>query len=201
MLTSPNLKVLGVRIDCSLTLETLCVLYCATCLGDRLQSHVRDAISVVLCHVSRGIDILMVNGVISDTTVLLRCYSAFIFRDYVYCYNVWETGLWCMPAVSFTFLTVWWMRLLGFVQIRVLCLWITVAELCKLYKVLKNSKPCQLPIACRKLRLNLAAVAAHPYEYEVPKCRTSQATRCSLPIGMYNDITCVAFDVGMLNWF
>ena len=73
MLSSPSLDILGVRFDCKLTFE----------------SHVRGVVSRVLQRI--GI-IRMVNGVYADTSVLLRCYYAFILPILEYCSPVWGSA-------------------------------------------------------------------------------------------------------------
>ena len=73
ILSSPSLDILGVRFDCKLTFE----------------SHVRGVVS----RVSQRIGILrMVNGVHANTSVLLRCYYAFILPILEYCSPVWGSA-------------------------------------------------------------------------------------------------------------
>ena len=67
---TPNLDILGVKFDSKLTLE------------DRVRGIVR--------RVSQRIDILRLAKVIFvDTSVLLRCYFAFVLPILVYCSPVW----------------------------------------------------------------------------------------------------------------
>ena len=73
ILSNPSLDILGVRFDCGLTFE----------------SHVRGVVS----RVSQRIGILrMVNGVYADTSVLRRCYYAFILSILEYCSPVWGSA-------------------------------------------------------------------------------------------------------------
>ena len=55
--------------------------------------------------------------------------------------------------------------------------------------------------ACEKIAHYHAAVAAHPYEFEVPSCRKLQFTRCCLIVQacMLNDLVCYVFDSGTLQ--
>ena len=75
-----------------------------------------------------------------------------------------------------------------------------------LYKIHSNPKHClygELPPACQRVRHTRAAAVAHPYEREVPKCRTSQFGRCFLPahVRMWNDLPSFVFDSGTLSGF
>ena len=121
ILFNHSLDILGVRFDCKLTFD----------------SHVSGVVS----RVSQRIGILrMVNGVYADTSVLLRCYYAFILPILEYCSPVW--GL--LPAVTFGFWTVRFMQSLGSVLIRFLSLLITAASLlgcvcCTKFTAIRNT--------------------------------------------------------------
>ena len=67
-----------------------------------------------------------------------------------------------------------------------------VVGLSMLYKVNSNSIHClfiELPSASTRIRHTRAAVA-HPLEFEVSRCRTSQFARCFLPaqVRLWNDL-------------
>ena len=73
---SPNLVIRGVKFDSSLTFE--------------------DLVRSIISRVSQTIGILMlVKRVIVDTSVLLRCYYAFIFPILEYCSAVWGSAAEC----------------------------------------------------------------------------------------------------------
>ena len=81
-----------------------------------------------------------------------------------------------------------------------------VAALCMLYKVNLNSNHClfsELPFASVKVGHTRAAAVAHPFEFEVSRCRTSQFARCFLPpqIRVWNDLPYTVFDTGTLDGF
>ena len=56
-----------------------------------------------------------------------------------------------------------------------------------------------------RVRHTRAATAAHPFEFEVSRCRTSQFARCFLPAQvqnlMWNDHPYTVFDTRMLDGF
>ena len=75
-----------------------------------------------------------------------------------------------------------------------------------LHKVNSNSNHClfsELPSASTRVRLTRAAAAAHPLEFEVPRCRMSQFERSFLPAQarMWNDLPYTVFDTGTLDGF
>ena len=75
-----------------------------------------------------------------------------------------------------------------------------------LYKVTSNSNHClfsELPSASTRVRHSRAAAAAHPLEFEVSRCRTSQCARSFLPaqVRMRNDLPYSVFDTGTLDGF
>ena len=72
----PNLDILCVKYDCRLTFE----------------DHVRG----IVCLVSQRIGIFrLVMRVFVDTSVLLRCYYAFVFQILEYCSPVWRSAAEC----------------------------------------------------------------------------------------------------------
>ena len=74
-----------------------------------------------------------------------------------------------------------------------------------LYKVNSNWNDClfsELPSAAVRVRHTRAAAAAHPLEFEVSRCRTSQFARCFLPANrVWNDLPYNVFDNGTLDEF
>ena len=73
---TPNLDILGVKFDWKLTFE----------------DHGRGIIS----RVSQRIGILrLVKRIFVDTSVLLRCYFAFVLPIFEYCFPVWESATEC----------------------------------------------------------------------------------------------------------
>ena len=81
-----------------------------------------------------------------------------------------------------------------------------VASLCMAYKVNWNSNHClysELPSVSVRVRQNRAAAAAHPLEFEVSRCRTSQFARCflSAQARVWNDLPCTLFDTRTLDGF
>ena len=80
------------------------------------------------------------------------------------------------------------------------------APLCMLNQVNSNSNHClfsELPSASARVRHTRAAAAAHPLEFEVWRCRTSQFARCFLPAQtrVWNDLPYTSFDTGTLDGF
>ena len=72
-----------------------------------------------------------------------------------------------------------------------------------LYKVNSNSNHClfsELPSASATVRHSLAAAAAHPYEFEVSRCRASLFARCFLPAQTRgrNDLPYTVIETGTL---
>ena len=87
-----------------------------------------------------------------------------------------------------------------------LCLLRRVAAVCMLHKVNSNSNHCLIsdrPSASVRVRHTRAAAAAHPLEFEVSRCITSQFARCFLPAQtrVWNDIYYTVFDTGTLDGF
>ena len=75
-----------------------------------------------------------------------------------------------------------------------------------LYKVNLNFNHCLfngLPSVSSRVRQTRATAAAHPLEFEVSRCRTSQFARSFLPaqIRMWNDLPYTEFDSGTLEGF
>ena len=88
-----------------------------------------------------------------------------------------------------------------------LCHWRHVTALSMLHKVNLNLNHClfrDLPSASVRVQhTQQVAVAAHPLEFEVSRCRTSQFARCVLPAKtcVWNDLPYTAFDTGTLDEF
>ena len=151
---SPNLDISCVKFDNKLTFE----------------DHVRG----IICRVHRRIGILrLVKRVFVDTSMLLRCYSAFVLI-FMYCSPVW--GL--LLNVIFSFSSSWCIRRPGFALIGVTC-----RCQCMVYEVNSNANHCMFS--------------------ELSRCRTSQFARCFLPAQarMRNNLTYAVFDTGTLYVF
>ena len=81
-----------------------------------------------------------------------------------------------------------------------------VAALCMLYKVNSNSIHClfrELLSSSVRVLHTRAAAAAHPLEFEVSRCRTSQFARCFVPAQtrLWDDLPYTLFDTGTLDGF
>ena len=75
-----------------------------------------------------------------------------------------------------------------------------------LYNVNSNSNYClfiELPSASDRVRQTRPAAAAHPLEFEVSRCTTSQFARCFLPAQtrVWNDFPDTVLDTGTLDGF
>ena len=165
-------------------------------------SHVRG----VLSRVSQRIGVLrMVNGVYADTSVLLRCYYAFILHILEYCSPVWRSAASShLRLLDRQIHAVF--RLCPDQILKPLNHRRCIAGMCMLYKIHSNPKHClygELPPACQRVRHTRAAAAAHSCELEVPRCRTSQFGRCFLPahVRMWNDLPSSVFDFCTLSGF
>ena len=168
----PNLDILGVKID-KLTFE----------------DHVRGIVS----RVSQRIGILrLVKRIFVDTSVLLRCYFAYLSP------NPWSIVRRCggqLLNVTFSFLSERCIRWPGFVPIRISCrcaidvVWQGLVCFTRLIRtpIILFS---ELPSAPTRVRHIRAAAAAHPLEFELSRCRTSQFARSFLPaqVLLWNDL-------------
>ena len=160
----------------------------------------------VVSRVSQRIGILrMVNGVYADTSVLLRCYYAFILPILEYCSPVWGSAASShLPVLDRQIHAV--SRLCPDQILKPLNHHRYVARKCMLYKIHSNPKHClygELPQACQRVRHTRDEAVAHPCELEVPRCRTSQFGRCFQPahVRMWNDLPSSVFDSGTLSGF
>ena len=142
--------------------------------------HVRGIVS----RVSQRIGILrLVKRISVDNSVLLHCYFPFVLPILQYCSPVWGSAAAChlqllerqvysvdglCPDQSF----------LSFCHRR------RLAGLSLLYKVNSSSNHClfnEFPSASTRVRHPQAAALAHPLEFELSRCRTSQFARYFLP--------------------
>ena len=129
---------------------------------------------------------------ICDTSVLLRCYFAFVLPILEYCSPVWGSAAECyLLLLERQVYSV--VRLCSNRSFLSLCHRRRIAGLSMLYKVNANSNHClliELASASSRVRYTQAAAAAHPFEFEVSMCRTSQFARCFLPakVRMCNDL-------------
>ena len=87
---------------------------------------------------------------------------------------------------------------LDLIRLSCRCVIDVMLQHCMLYKVNSNSNHCLFsqhpPASVRvrntRVRHTRAAAAAHPIEFEISRCRTSQFVRCSLPAQtrVWNDL-------------
>ena len=182
--TSPNRDILSVKFDSKPT----------------FKNHVRG----IIFRVSHRIGILrLVKRIFVDTSVLLRCYFAFVIPILEYCYPVWGSASEChLQLLECVFIchALLWSEFLNVVSSTSCC------RLNMLYKVTANSNHClfsELPSASTRVRHTRAAVAVHPLEFEVSRCRTSQFARRFLQaqVRTWNDLPYTAFDTGTLDGF
>ena len=87
-----------------------------------------------------------------------------------------------------------------------LCYRRRVAALCKLYKVNSSWNHClfsEIPSTSVRVRHIRAAAPAHPLEFEVSRCITSQFARCFVQAQtrMWNDLPYTVFDTRTLYGF
>ena len=134
--------------------------------------------------------------------MFLRCYFTFVLPILEFCSLMWGS------AATFSFLSARCIRWPGFIHqsFLSLCHRRHVARLCMLYNVYSNFNHClfsELPHASTRVRDNPAAAAAHPLEFEVSRCRTSQFARSLVPaqVRMWNDLLYIEFDTGTLDGF
>ena len=122
--------------------------------------------------------------VLVDTSVLLRCYYAFVLPILKYCSPVWGSAAEC--HLQLLERQVYSVARLCPDPTFLLCHRRIVAALSVLYKVNSNSNHC--------LHVRAAAVA-HLLEFEVSRCRMSQFARCFLPAQtrVWNDLPYTVF--------
>ena len=184
---SPNLDILDVKFDSKFTFE----------------DHVRGIVS----RVSQRIVILrLVKRKFVDTSVLLP-WVVTILHLFSQSLSIFLRCGGQLLNVIFSFVSA---RLFGGRALLSLSFLLyhrrRVAGLSMLYKVNVNSNRClfsELPSAATRVRHSRAASTAHPLEFEVSRCRTSQFVRCFLPaqIRMWNDLPCTVFDTRTLDGF
>ena len=145
-----------------------------------LVDHVRGIVSRVT---QRIVILRLVKRAFVNSSVLLRCYYAFVSPILEYCSPVWGSAAEC--HLQLLERQVYSVARLGPDRILLsLCHRRHAAVLCMLYKVNSNSNHClfsELPSASVRVRHIRDAAAAHPLEFEVTMCRTSQFARCFLP--------------------
>ena len=164
------------------------------------QPHLRS-VRGILSRVSQRIGILrLVKRVFVNTSVLLRCYYAFVLTILKHCSSVWGSAAEChLQLLERQVYSV--ARLCSdqiFLSLRHQR---HVAALCMLYKVNSNSNHClfcELRSASVRVRHTRAVAAAHPIEFE-----TSQFARCFLPAQtrVWNDLPYTVFDTETLDGF
>ena len=142
---SPNLDILGVKFDSRLTFE--------------------DNMRGIVSRVSQRIGILrLVKRVFVNTSVLLRCYSAFVLPILEYCSPVYGSAAEC----HFSFSSARCIRWSGFALIRLSCR-------CVIDVILLHC------VCCRKLiRIRIVcSVSFHLLlsEFDIPSCGCSSSIR------------------------
>ena len=184
---SQNLDILGVKFDSWLT----------------FKDHVRGIVSRI-SHWIIGI-LRLVTRVFVDTSVLLRCYYAFVLPILEYCSPAWGSAAEC--HLQFLEHQVYSVATLCPDQTFLsLCQRRHVAALCMVCKVNSNSNHClfsELPSVSVTVRHTRVAAAAHTLEFAVSRCRTSQYAMCFLPgqNRVWNDLPYTVFDTRTLNGF
>ena len=140
-----------------------------------------------------------------DTSVLPRCYNAFVLPIIEHCSPVWWSAAECHIQLleRQVYLVA---RLCPDQNYLSLSRQHRLAWLSMLYKVNSNSNHClfsELPSASTRIRHTRAAAAAHSLEFEVSRCRTSQFARSFLPaqVRLWNDLPKTVFDTGTLDGF
>ena len=130
--------------------------------------------------------------------MLLRCYYAFVLPTLEYCSPWWGSATEChLQLLERQVYSV--ACLCSHQTFLSLCHRFYVAALCMLYKVNSNSNHClfsELKPASVRVRHARAAAAAHPLEFEVSRCRTSQFVSCFLraQARVWNDLPYIVFD-------
>ena len=108
---------------------------------------------------------------------------AFVLPVIEYCSPVWGSAAEC--HLQLLERQVYWVaRLCSDQTFLSLCYRRHVAALCMLHKINSNSNHClfsELPSASFRVRLPWTAAAAHPLEFELSMCRTSQFSWYFLP--------------------
>ena len=160
----------------------------------------------IVSRVSQRICILrLLKRVFVDTSVLLRCYYAFVLPILEYCSPLWGSAAEChLQLLERQVYSV--ARLCPAQTFWSLCHRHHVAALSMLYKVNSDSNHClfsELPSASIRVRHTRAAAAAYPLECEVSRFRTSQFARCFLPAPatVWNGIPYTVFDTRTLDGF
>ena len=161
-----------------------------------------DNVYGIVSHVSQRIGILrLVKRDFVDTSVLLRCYYSFVLPIFEYCSPVWGSAAKChlqlLERHVYSVVRLYCRSVIDFMLLH--CVHI-------LYTVNLNSNHClfsELPSASVRVRQTRAAAAAHPLEFEVSRCRTSQFARCFLPAQtrVWNDLPYTVFDTRTLDEF
>ena len=126
-------------------------------------------------------------------------YYAFVLPILEYCSLVWGSGAEC--HLQLLERQVYSVARLGPDEAFLsLCHRHHVAALC-MFKQTNHCLFCELPSASVGVRHSRAAAAAHPVEFKVSKCRTSQFARCFLPAQtrVWNDLPYTVFDTGTLD--
>ena len=186
---SSNLDILGTKFDGKFTFE----------------DHVRGIVS----RVSERIGVLrLAKHIFVDTCWICFSYYiaiallfVFILPILEYCFPVWVSAAECyLQLLESQVCSV--ARLWHDQSFLSLCRRRSVAWLSMLYKV--NANSASFESICFPLSFTYrAAAAAHPLEFEVSRCRTSQIARSfqAAKVRMRDNLSYTVFDTETLDWF
>ena len=139
----------------------------------------------------------LVKHIFVDTSVLLRCYYAFVLPILEYCSPVWGSAAAChLQLLEHQVYSV--TRLCPDQSFLSLCHRRRVTWLSMLYKANSNWNHClfsELLSAFTRSQYTPAATAARLVEFEVSRCGTSQFARCFQPAQFECGITFFSYTV------
>ena len=159
----------------------------------------------IVSRVSQRIGILrLVKCVFVDTSVLLRCYYAFVLPILEYCSPVWASAAECQLHLLER--QVYLVARLCPRQTFLSCFIDVMLLHCVCCTRLIRTRIIVCSVSFHLLLSEFdiperAAAAAHPLELEVSRCRTSQFARFFLlaQTRVWNDLPCPVFDSGTLD--
>ena len=146
----------------------------------------------IVSRVSQRIGILMlVKRVFVDTSVLLGCYYAFVLRCGGLLLNVIFSfsSARCLRWPGFGIITLSFGRVIDVMLLHCVCCTRLIRT-----RIIVGSVSFHLLLP--EFNIPELAAAAHPLEFEVSRCRTSQFARCFLPAQtrVRNDLPYTVFD-------
>ena len=153
-----------------------------------------DNVHGIVSRVSQRIAILRLEQrIFVDTSVFIPCYFASVLPILKYCSPVWGSAAECHLQLLER-------QVHSVVNhcpdqcLLSLCHRRRVAGLSTLHKVNSNSYHClfsELPSSSTRVRHTRAAAAAHPFQFEVSRCRTSQFSWSFLPAQVRPSLHCL----------